>query len=187
MTNPKHLRVGVFVPKGAQLLDLSPVDLFGMLAPEYLQACHLPSAVYSLGTRSTIHYIALPSTGTHVELTASAFLRVSKTIEDAEVQPGMLDILLVPGPDPTLVFGEDVLGFVRGHAGWKGERGERTDILCICTGCFMLAQSGVLEGKKANGPRGLVSILRKSFPSVSWVDDKRWVVDRNIWTSGERI
>ncbi|TAQ88219.1 Peptidylprolyl isomerase [Chlorociboria aeruginascens] len=184
MAGRQHLRIGVFIPNGAQLLDLSPVDLFGMLSSAYLTACQLPAPLVNLGIPSTIHYISVPKIGSQVEMTASAFLRITKTIHDVEVQPGMLDILLIPGPDPASIFEEDVLKFVRHHAGWKGKGGEMADILSICTGCFILGQSGVLKGKRASGPRAIIPTLRKKFPDTVWVDDKRWVIDGNIWSSG---
>ena len=96
----------------------------------------------------------------------------------------MLDILLVPGPDPSAVLNEEVLAFVRAHAGWRGENGEVTDMLSVCTGCVVLGQSGILKGRRASGPRGIMTKLRKDFPDVKWVEDKRWVKDGNIWMSG---
>jgi transcriptional regulator GlxA family with amidase domain len=185
MSPDKRLRIGVFIPGGSQLLDMSSVDLFGMLSPDYLRACQLPGPLVTLGLPSTIHYIAMPETGTHIELTANAFLRASKTTHDQEVQPGMLDIVLVPGPDPSKIFEEEVLQFVRAHATWRGGDGRSTDILSVCTGCFILGQSGILKGKSSSGPRGVIPVLRKKFPDTKWVDDKRWVRDGNIWTSGK--
>ena len=166
-------------------MDLSPIDLFGMLSPEYLRACTLPAPIVDLGVPSTIHYISMPETGPFVELTAKAFLKVSKTTKDKEVQPGMLDILLIPGPNPSTIFPPAVLDFVRGHSRWQGSDGKSTDVLSICTGCIVLGQSGVLKGKNASGPRGLMPKLQKDFPDTRWVDDRRWVKDGNIWTSGE--
>lgn len=122
-----------------------------------------------------------------MELTASAVLKISKTVKDPEVQAGMLDILLIPGPDPTAVFDEEVLGFVRSHANWRGKGKEVTDVLSVCTGCTVLGQSGVLKGRNASGPRGIIPKLRQDFPDTKWVDDKRWVKDGNIWSSGEGI
>jgi transcriptional regulator GlxA family with amidase domain len=180
MTAPKHLRIGVFIPKTVQLLDLSPIDLFGMLDPTYLRACNLPAPLIALGTPSTIHYISLPSSGSHVTLTAGITVKVTATTEDKEVQPGNLDILLIPGPDPSEVFGEEVLEFVRRHVEYK-----TTDLLSVCTGCIVLAQAGVLKGKSACGPRAFTSTNRKNFPDTKWVDDKRWVKDGNIWSSGK--
>lgn len=185
MAPQKHLRIGVYVPIECQMFDVSPVDLLGMLDPSYLTAAEVPSSLIALGVPSTIEYISLPSTGAHISLTANAFLRVSKTTQDVEVQPGQLDILLVPGPNPATIFEEEPLAFLRGHAEWKGKNGERTDILSVCSGCCLLAQSGILKGKAASGPRPLVPRLRKDFPDTKWVEDKRWVADGNIWSSGE--
>ena len=181
-----HLRIGVFIPTTVQLLDLSPIDLLGMLDPAYLTACNLPSPIVSCGTPSTIHYISTPSNGTHMELTASASLKITKTILDSEVQPGMLDILLIPGPDPKAIFEEDVLAFLRGHVDWKGE-GKKTDVLSVCTGVILLGQSGVLKGKTACGPRVIVPLFTKQFQNTTWEDKKRWVKDGNIWSSGEYL
>ncbi len=63
-------------------------------------------------------------------MTASAFLKITHTINDAEVQPGMLDIVLVPGPDPSLVFDEETLSFIRKHVNWE-EKGKRVDVLSV--------------------------------------------------------
>jgi len=172
---------------GFMVVDLSPIDLFGMLSPEYLRACNLPAPIVNLGIPSTIHYISMPETGPFVELTAKAFLKVSKTTQDREVQPGMLDILLIPGPNPSTIFPSGVLDFVRGHARWQGSDGKSTDVLSICTGCIMLGQSGILRGKNASGPRGVMSKLQNDFPDTKWVDDKRWVKDGNLWTSGKKL
>jgi len=185
MAGPKPLRIGVFVPKSVQLLDLSPVDLFAMLDPFYLEACRLPAPLVAMGIASTIHYIAASSLQSHVELTANAILKVTKTVLDEEVQPGMLDIILVPGASPSDLFEEEVYEFVRGHVAWKGLDGKQVDVLSVCTGCFVLAYAGVLKGKKSSGPRALVPTLQKKFPETKWVDDRRWVIDGNIWSSGK--
>lgn len=174
------------MPSKAQLLDVSPIDLFGMVSPEYLAACQLPAPLIACGTPSIIHYISIPSNGDHAELTASAVLRITRMTTDPVVQPGMLDIMLVPGPDPTMIFEEDAVKFLRDHANWKGKDGETTDILSICTGCILLGQAGILKGRNASGPRALVPMLKK-FPDTHWIDDKRWVKDENIWTSGKCI
>jgi transcriptional regulator GlxA family with amidase domain len=185
MATPKHLNLGVYIPTSVQLLDLSPIDILGMLDPKYLAACQLPAPIIALGIPSTIHYISVPSSGPHVELTASALIRVSKTIDDPDVQPGKLDVLLIPGPDPATIFEEEALQFVRAHATWANNCGKKADILSICTGCILLAQSGVVKGKNANGPRAVIPMLRQKYPDVKWIDDKRWTRDGNIWSSGK--
>ncbi|KAH6675522.1 PfpI endopeptidase-like protein [Halenospora varia] len=180
----KELRIGLYVPKSVQLLDLSPIDLFAMLDPAYLSACDLPAPLVAQGMPSTIHIISITETGPYVDTTAKLDVRVTKTTSDLEVQPGNLDIILVPGPDPHAKFDEKTLEFLKGHADWRGKNGESTDILSICTGCFVLGYAGIFKGKKASGPRPLVPQLRKMFPETTWVEDKRWVHDGNIWSSG---
>lgn len=185
MATQKKLRIGVFIPAGAQLLDMSPIDLFGMLDPAYLTACQLPSSLTTLGTPSTIEYISTPQANGHVPLTANAYIRISKTIDDADIQPGSLHIILVPGPDPAEIFDQNVRAFIKAHADWRGENGQTTDILSVCTGCILLGQAGVLKGKTASGPRAIIPTLAKNFPDTEWDEDKRWVHDGNVWTSGE--
>ncbi|TGO20551.1 hypothetical protein BPAE_0286g00080 [Botrytis paeoniae] len=184
MPSPKHLRIGVFMPAGCQLLDMSGIDIFSMLSPEYLSACGLPAPLVALGISCTIYYISLPSTGPEVELTANAFLRISKTTTDNEVQPGMLDVMMVPGPNPRIVSDQNTRTFLKSYAEWRGENGEKVDILSICRGTFLVAQSGVVKGLSASGPRALIPRLKKEFPDTKWVDDRRWVVDGNMWSSG---
>jgi hypothetical protein len=86
----KHLKIGVFVPDAVQLLDLSPIDLFGMTTPWYLQACGLPESMVRLGVENTIHYIGMKDVGEFVNLTASASLKVTRRIGDVDVEPGKL-------------------------------------------------------------------------------------------------
>jgi transcriptional regulator GlxA family with amidase domain len=175
------LRVGVFIPYGAQFLDVSPIDIIGMLDPSYLQACKLPAPLTALAIPSTIHYIGLSSSTTqYVDLTANAKLSLTHTTQDKAVKPGQLDILLVPGPDPNLEFGGEAKKFVRAHAESEG-----TDILTVCTGCFLVAESGAYKGRKASAPRALIGMLKKKYPETKWDDSKRWVQDGNLWSSGK--
>lgn len=185
MAEQQKLRVGVFIPAQVQLLDLSAADLFGMLNPEYLTACQIPPPIVALGVPTIIEYISTPESGAYVPTTASASIRVTKTIDDPSAQPGCFDIILVPGPDPAIVFDEKVRAYLKAHADWKGDDGKMTDVLSICTGCFVAGQAGIFKGKKASGPRAAVPTLQKLFPDTEWVNHKRWVSDGNIWSSGE--
>lgn len=86
---------------------------------------------------------------------------------------------MIPGPDPGIVPEKEVLEFVRRHV----EAG--VTLLTVCTGVMVAGYAGVLDGKRASGPRPLIDmILTKKFKEVKW-EDKRWSVDGNIWSSGE--
>ena len=183
----KPLRIGVLILPPSQLLDVSPIDLFGMLTREYLEACRLPAPLLALGIPVEIHYISataspqlesttLPEVAL-AECTANAALRVTATIHDMIVAPGKLDIVLIPGPDPSLDPPEGMGKFIKNHFD------AQCVIMSVCTGIFPLAASGVLKGRKATGPRALLSELRKKYPETAW-SDKRWCKDGNIWSSG---
>lgn len=44
-------------------------------------------------------------------------------------------------------------------------------------------KAGILDGKKATGPRLFLDSLRKEGPGTEWLE-RRWVRDGKIWTSG---
>lgn len=172
------VRIGVLLLSPVQLLDVSPIDLFGMLTKEYLTACRLPQPLINGAIPIEITYIAEKLTGSVAECTSSAGLRVNASLDDAGSAPGRLDILLVPGPDPATIYSEDVKRFLKAHAENK------TAVMSVCTGIFPMACAGVVKGKKATGPRALLPELWRKFPETQW-EDRRWVHDGNVWTSGE--
>ncbi len=178
MSSPNSMQVGVLLTSAVQLLDVSPVDLFGMLTKEYLTACKLPAPLIALGISVDIHYIAQSGPGTLQECTANAALRVT-SLTDPAVSPGKLDVLMIPGPDPSAITLEESKAFIVEHYD-KG-----TKILSVCTGIYTVASSGILKGKQASGPRALIPSLRASFPDTVWDSTRRFVRDGNIWTSGE--
>lgn len=104
------------------------------------------------------------------------------------MQPGQLDIVLVPGPDPTTDWHatddrKQALTWLAAHAARP-----ETDILSVCTGIYVCGAAGLLQGKKACGPRGLQGDLRKRFEGAQWVGDElRWVRDGNFWSCGECV
>jgi transcriptional regulator GlxA family with amidase domain len=172
------LRVGVLLVPPVQLLDAAPIDAFGMLTPEYLEACGLPGPLTKLAIPVSIHYIAASGPGTYASMTASASLPVTDSLSSPAVQPGRLDILLIPGPDPNVVPDDDVLSFLRAH-----KEANQTDFLVICTGSFLAGYAGLLDGKRVTGPRGLLGRLKDKFPRAKFVE-RRWERDDRVWTSG---
>ena len=171
------IRIGVLLLAPVQLLDVAPIDLFGMLTKDYLEACRLPLPLTSGALPIEITYISEAGPGAIEQCTASAGLRVSAGLEDAASAPERLDLLLVPGPDPAMIPSEAAQIFLRSHVENK------TTILSICTGIFTLAHAGIVKGKQATGPRALLPELQKKFPETQW-KDRRWVHDGNVWTSG---
>lgn len=182
MTPPKHLNVGVLLVDTIELLDAAPVDLFGILSFDYLKSRNLPESITSLAPSVNILYISRDhddcSPNTQVQpCTASAALRINRSLASHDVAPGKLDILLIPGPEPWVQITPEVGAFVRGHASQKN-----TIIMTVCLGIYVAGQAGILEGKNVTGTGGYLADLEKKF-KANWVK-KRWMHDGNIWTSG---
>ena len=181
-------RIGVLLTEAVQLLDVSPIDIFGMLDPSYLSNPMMTAPLKAGAVPVKILYINKDGPGALQDCTASAALRIDAAISDPVCAPPTekgagrgektLDILMIPGPNPWAYEPTDAMNkFIRGHF----ESG--TDVLPICTGIYPAAYAGILKGRRATGPRALVPELKKKFPEAKW-EDKRWVHDGNLWCGG---
>lgn len=178
----KQVRIGVFIPSGAQALDVATVDVLAVMSKEYLGILPmLPAHMAELAPSVTISYITTPEQGPEIPLTANMTIKATHSYEEPEVAPGQLDIVIIPGPDPFDPLEEGGLKWLRAQFETPG-----VDILSVCTGLYICGAAGILKGKTASGPRGLQDDLIKKFPGVKLVGEKyRWVQDGNLWSSGE--
>ena len=175
----KQVKVGVFIPGECQLLDASCIDILAMASTEYLECIpFLPQHVRDLSTSVSISYI---SHGDIIPMTAGFNVQATHDLSHPDVQPGKLDVLLVPGPDPSATWDKETLQFLREHA-----KVETTDVLSVCTGILLCAAAGITDGKTVCGPRGMQGDLRKKYPDTKFVGEKyRWIQNGNFWSSGE--
>ena len=176
--SPKQVNVGVFVAGETMILDTAAVDILGMGSKEFIASVpFLPDDLKDLAPVVSVSYIA---SGELIPMTAGATMRVTHDLSHPDVQPGKLDVLLVPGVPPDAQLDEEALDVLRGHAESPG-----TDILSICTGIVVCCAAGITEGKTACGPRDMQDLLREKYPGTKFVGDKcRWTQDGNLWTSG---
>lgn len=107
-------------------------------------------------------------------------IELNNHFSDADVAPGKLDIVLVPGQDPWSSWDSDALAWLRQQGAAPG-----TDILSVCTGIYTCAEAGLVDGRKVCGPKGLQAELREKYPKAEFVGEKlRWTRDGNFWSSG---
>ncbi|KAI1374127.1 class I glutamine amidotransferase-like protein [Hypoxylon crocopeplum] len=141
----------------------------------------VPKAVIDLAPSVQIYYVGSVQAGEPIKLTANETILATHHYGDAEVAPGKLDIVLVPGPDPYSPFDQ---GAVR----WLAAQGntEGVDILSVCTGIFLCGEAGLLKGRSACGPRGIQEFIKtKGYGEKELVGHKyRWTQDGNLWSSG---
>ncbi|HYI61718.1 MAG TPA: GlxA family transcriptional regulator [Acidimicrobiales bacterium] len=119
--------------------------------------------------------IAAPHPG---PVTSTSGLRVAVDTTLAEVC-GPIDTLLVVGGEGAraAVADPDVVAAVRRLSG----RARRT--ASVCSGAFVLAAAGLLDGRRATTHWSVCDLLAATFPAVDVAADPIYVRDGDIWTS----
>ena len=92
---------------------------------------------------------------------------------------GPVDTLMVVGGDGT--YGAVADEHLVRHVGRLARRSRRTT--SVCSGAFVLAQAGLLDGKRATTHWRACDLLARSFPAVQVEPDPIYVRDGDVWTS----
>ena len=173
-----HFGVLLVDPRGlgVQFQDVSPVDLFANLSNEYLSSIPGPilDPIRPFGIDLAMHYIA--DALEPVRLTGGVKIVPTDTYETCPA----LDYLWIPGPVPAYAPSTAEIQFVRARYA------EVRAVFSVCTGAIVLGASGIADGRRATGNRGVIEVLRQRFAKVLWSAEDRWVVDEEakLWTSG---
>jgi transcriptional regulator GlxA family with amidase domain len=109
---------------------------------------------------------------------ARAGLVVTPDFTMEKYQHPPVDVLVVPGGVVTAELELPmVTDWIRGVAA-------KTQITAsVCTGAFLLAQAGLLDGRKVATHWEDVEELRAVFPKVTVLDEGRWVDEGSVVTS----
>jgi transcriptional regulator GlxA family with amidase domain len=152
--------IGFLVYPGFQLLDatgpISAFEIAGRFSP----------GAYSL------HFLSLrgeptpSSSGVTIQTTALA---------DAP----RLDTLLISGGDGVKVPATcpETLAFVR-EAGRSARR-----VASVCSGTYVLAEAGLLEGKRATTHWSRTKDFQRRYPDIRLEPDRIWIQDGSVWSS----
>lgn len=181
----KHVRIGVYLVATPQLLDTATIDILGLMSREYLQDAGtlVPKQFVDMAPSVSIVYITTPDQKDEVKLTASMTIKPHHTYLDEEVAPGKLDIIVVPGIDPTHKVDEAGGQWLKKHF-----ETQKVDVLSVCTGIYICAAAGIVNGRRACGPRGMQYDLAKKYPTIDLVGHKfRWWQDGNFWSAGKSL
>ncbi|GAB3872182.1 helix-turn-helix domain-containing protein [Hymenobacter segetis] len=155
------------VPPGVHLLDLTgPVQVF-YEAAEYGRPYQLTYCSYA-GAVSTS--------------SAGLGLGPLVPVEDVQVEAG--DFIFVPGVDMeylrSAAFRQEGSGFFA----WLREQYARGIRICsVCTGAFILAEAGLLDGRKCTTHWKRLAELQARYPLVLAQADQLFVQAANLYTS----
>jgi transcriptional regulator GlxA family with amidase domain len=156
-----------------------------LLAYDDMNLLDLSGPLQALSTASKRHsgndaplYETIVASASGGLITTSAGLPVM-TVSIAALNDRPIDTLIAPGGCKGQEF----------HApsalvNWIAQQAPRVRRLCsVCTGAFLLAAAGQLQGKRAATHWEWVDRLRKLHPQVDIDADKIFIKDGAVWTS----
>jgi transcriptional regulator GlxA family with amidase domain len=171
---PNHPR---FSPNGRRQIEVLAyprVQLLDVTGP--LQVFASANALMSKAGEAepyTVRVVA--GSGSTVEASAGVGLAVHPlpAIGDA------VDTLVIPGGDGVNAAADDKV-----LVDWVGKRaGNARRTASVCTGAFLLAATGVLDGRRAVTHWQFCAELARRFPAVRVESDPIFVRDGPFWTS----
>ncbi|OPA88642.1 AraC family transcriptional regulator [Pseudomonas fluorescens] len=102
------------------------------------------------------------------------------TVPLATFDPATLDTLIVPGApaiQEAMAANADLVDWLR-HASTRARR-----TASVCSGTFLLAQAGLLQGRRAATHWAMCDMLKRGFPSIEVDMDAIFIQQGNVWTS----
>ncbi|MFM0042508.1 GlxA family transcriptional regulator [Paraburkholderia sediminicola] len=150
-------RIGVVVFPGFQILDMVAISVFELANLEAGQPEYAVEVISELG--------GMVRSSSGVEIATQAF---GDPAYDTVVVTGAMQI--EPSSAALLGFLNDALGASR-----------RTT--SICTGAFVLAEAGILDGRHATTHWHHARELQRRFPDTRIDEDRIFIVDGTVWTS----
>ncbi len=167
-TTQKPRRVVMVVYPDAHILDVvGPLEVLTgakLFLPETVQPYDVHVVAHEAGS---------------VRTTSGLTIEADQCFEDAAQDDSAIDTLIIAGGHGTVKALEDpaLLDFVR-KASARADR-----IVSICTGAMILAEVGLLDGRRATTHWWWCPILAQRYPEVQVDPDAIFVRDGNIWTS----
>ena len=162
------VKVGIFVFPDVEVLDFAgPYEVFTTAARVSLRrnpAAGRPFEVFTVA-----------------ESAATFKARAGLTVlpDFAFGQHPAIDLLIVPGGVVTAELEKPVV------VDWIAATAVQARITAaVCTGAFLLGQAGLLDGRRATTHWEDIADLRRDFPQIDVVSDRRWVDEGSVVTSG---
>jgi len=150
-------RLGIVVFPGFQILDLAAVGVF--------EVANL------LAERKTYDAVLLSERGGSVSSSSGVAVDTQAFADSA------FDTLIITGALGVATPSEGLVKFVS-EAAAASRR-----IASICTGAFVLAAAGVLDGRRATTHWANARELQRRYPAIRVEEDRIFIADDTVWTS----
>lgn len=167
MDKTKH--IVILAPPNSSILDVAgPMDVFS-------KAINYMKTYQNIAESYTLH--VLSTTSSKVVATSSGLPIVCEgSIKSVNYE---VDTVLVSGiPNaPVNMVSKEVLNWIREQSRTSRRIGS------ICAGAFILAEAGILNGKRATTHWRVCDKLARCYPKVKVESDPIFVKDGNVYTS----
>ncbi len=166
-TMAANKRIGIIVFDGVLTSDITaPIEVFGVASKK---------AWFD-------HYEVIT-----INVSSSEYISTEEglaiKVDDYLKNRPQVDVLLMPSSyhmDP-LIKNKDLIKYIKDtakQAEWMASN---------CSGAFVLAEAGILSGKKATTWAGGESDLKRDYPEVDVQFDSNFVIDGNVITSNGSV
>jgi len=164
----QHHRAVFLVPPSVHLLDLTG-------------PAHIFYEAKSYGAPIEIYYVSLGNTA---EEDSTAGISLGKLQPFNDFLLGSNDWLIVPGLESKFLQNEVFLKQHKHFYEWLLQQHQRETRICsVCTGAYLLAESGLLDGKNCTTHWKYLNDFKKRFPQTKLWSDRLFVKDQNIYST----
>lgn len=162
------MQIAFLATPEVHLLDLSgPAHIF------YEAAEHKPEI--------SLHYI---SPDDNTELKTSSGLHFSHLSPFYSLELSKGDLLFLPGLESDLLLDPDFNRRLQPFYKWLRKQPLKGVSICsVCTGAFLLAESGLLDGKECTTHWKYLDVFKKKYPKVTLLGDRLFVESEAIYSS----
>lgn len=166
-TQTTPIRIAFVAFEGMSLLDLSgPLEAFGTVPL-------LPGRTEG-APRYETHVVSVKGGPVMTCVGVALMTAPLKSLNGKAI-----DTLIVPGGPRS----RDVIGDARLTQWVKARAPKCRRVASVCTGSFLLAHAGLLEGKRAVTHWTHCGLLKDQHPDIRVEPDAIYVKDGNVWTS----
>jgi transcriptional regulator GlxA family with amidase domain len=161
--------------KKVVMLTVPPAQGVDVIGP--LEALGIASRTLEESSGRRGYETELVTSSSDLALTTSSGVKILAHKHYAQVR-GKIDTLLISGGSGTRGPRDPEL------LAWLRKTAKQAHRVCsICTGAYLLADAGLLEGKRATTHWRFVESFARKHPGVTWDPNPIFVKDDNIYTS----
>ena len=133
------------------------------------------------GEQLDLHFLSMSDAQ---EIASSAGLHFSRLLPYHQSHPQAGDLIFVPGMDYALLRDKEFIQEIGNFLHWlKEEHRKGVQICSICTGAFLLAESGLLDGKNCTTHWKYLDEFEADFPQIQLKKNCLFVEHEGIYTS----